>query len=162
VEAENTPLERIKRTFNEASFRQAALAIEQMNEQRLSTLPAQKHAEAHTQAGMRYFSQGLILEAEREFQSAILAQSNDPDAHAGLALVRESEGDTQEARLQADESLKAAPNVTAYLVLGRIDLLANQKSTAAADVSNALKLDPQNSIARGLKQQLESKGQAVP
>jgi tetratricopeptide (TPR) repeat protein len=162
AEAENTPLERIKRTFNEASFRQAALAIEQMNEQRLSTLPAQKHAEAHTQAGMRYFSQGLILEAEREFQSAILAQSNDPDAHAGLALVRESEGDTQEARLQADESLKAAPNVTAYLVLGRIDLLANQKSTAAADVSNALKLDPQNSIARGLKQQLESKGQAVP
>jgi hypothetical protein len=46
--------------------------------------------------------------------------------------------------------------------LGRLDLLANQKSDAAADVSNALKLEPQNSIARGLKQQLESKGQAVP
>ena len=161
TEAENTPLERIKRTFNEASFRQAALAIEQMNEQRLSTQPPQQHAEAHTQAGMRYFNQGLILEAEREFQAAIEAQSDDPDAHAGLALVRESEGDTKEARLQANESLKAAPNVTAYLVLARADLLANQKSEAAADVSNALKLEPQNSVARGLKQQLESKGQAV-
>jgi tetratricopeptide (TPR) repeat protein len=162
AEADNTPLERIKRTFNEASFRQAALAIEQMNEQRLSTLPPQKHAEAHTQAGMRYFNQGLILEAEREFQSAIEVQSDDPDAHAGLALVRESEGDTREARLQANESLKAAPNETAYLVLGRLDLQANQKSDAAADVSNALKLEPQNSLARGLKQQLETKGQAVP
>jgi tetratricopeptide (TPR) repeat protein len=162
TEAENTPLERIKRTFNEASFRQAALAIEQMNEQRLSTQPPQKHAEAHTQAGMRYFNQGLILEAEREFQAAIEAQSDDPEAHAGLALVRESEGDTKEARLQANESLKAAPNVTAYLVLARADLLANQKSEAAAEVSNALKLEPQNSVARGLKQQLESKGQAVP
>ncbi len=161
-EAENVPLERIKRTFNQASFRQAALAIEQMDEQRLSTLPPQKHAEAHTQAGMRLFNQGLILEAEREFQAAIEVESNDPEAHAGLALVRESEGDTKEARLQADESLKVAPNETAYLVLGRLDLLANQKSEAAADVSNALKLEPQNSIARGLKQQLESKGQAVP
>jgi tetratricopeptide (TPR) repeat protein len=160
--AENTPLERIKRTFNQASFRQAALAIEQMDEQRLSALPPQKHADALTQAGMRFFNQGLILEAEREFQAAIEVESNDPEAHAGLALVRESEGDTKEARLQADESLKAAPNETAYLVLGRLDLLANQKSEAAADVSNALKLEPQNSIARGLKQQLESKGQAVP
>src|SRR5580658_10787515 len=88
TEAENTPLERIKRTFNEASFRQAALAIEQMDEQRLSTLPPQKHAEADTQAGMRFFNQGLILEAEREFQAAIEVQSNDPEAHAGLALVR--------------------------------------------------------------------------
>jgi Tfp pilus assembly protein PilF len=111
---------------------------------------------------MRYFNQGLILEAEREFQSAIEVQSDDPDAHAGLALVRESEGDTREARLQANESLKAAPNETAYLVLGRLDLQANQKSDAAADVSNALKLEPQNSLARGLKQQLETKGQAVP
>jgi tetratricopeptide (TPR) repeat protein/TolB-like protein len=160
--AENTPLERIKRNFNEASFRQAALAIEQMDEQRLSTLPPQKHAEALTQAGMRFFNQGLILEAEREFLAALEVQSSDPDAHAGLALVRESEGDTKEARLQAEESLKAAPNENAYLVLGRLDLLANQKSEAAADVSNALKLEPQNSLARGLKQQLESKGQAVP
>jgi tetratricopeptide (TPR) repeat protein len=159
---ESTPLERIKRNFNEASFRQAALAIEQMEELRLSTLPPQKHAEALTQAGTRFFNQGLILEAEREFQTAIAVQNSNPDAHAGLALVRESEGDSKEARAQADESLKSGPNENAYLVLGRLDLLANQKSDAATDVSNALKLEPQNSIARGLKQQLESKGQTVP
>jgi tetratricopeptide (TPR) repeat protein len=160
--AENAPLERIKRSFNEASFRQAALEMEQMDEQRLSLLPPPKHAAALTEAGMRFFNQGLILEAEREFQAALAVQSDNAEAHAGLALVREHEGDTQEARLQAAESLKTQPNVTAYLVLARLDLQANQKPAAAADVSSALKLEPQNSAARGIKQQIESKGQPVP
>ena len=44
--ADSAPLERIKRTFNEASFRQAAFEMEQMDEQRLATLPPQKHAAA--------------------------------------------------------------------------------------------------------------------
>jgi tetratricopeptide (TPR) repeat protein len=160
--AESAPLERIKRTFNEASFRQAAFEMEQMDEQRLATLPPQKHAAAQTEAGMRFFNQGLILEAEREFQAALETQSDNADAHAGLALVREHEGDIKEARLQAAESLKTQPNVTAYLVLARLDLQANQKPAAAADVSSALKLEPQNAAARGIKQQIESKGQPVP
>ncbi len=160
--AETGPLERIKRTFNEASFRQAAFEMEQMQEERMTNLPPQKRAAGLTAAGMRFFSQGLILEAEREFQSALQAQSDDADAHAGLALVREHEGDTKEARREATESLKTQPNVTAYLVLGRLDLQTNQKPAAAADVSSALKLEPQNSAARVLKQQVESKGQPVP
>ena len=160
--AENAPLERIKRTFNEASFRQAAFEMEQMDEERMNTLPPEKRAAALTEAGMRFFDQGLILEAEREFQAALDAQSDNAEAHAGLALVREREGDTKGAREQAAESLKAGSNVTAYLVLARLDLQANQKPAAASDVASALKLEPQNATARGLKQQLESKGQPVP
>jgi tetratricopeptide (TPR) repeat protein len=133
-----------------------------MQEERMTNLPPQKRAAALTEAGKRFYNQGLILEAEREFQSALQAQGDDADAHAGLALVREHEGDTKEARTEAAESLKAQPNVTAYLVLGRLDLQANQKPAAAADVSSALKLEPQNSAARTLKQQVESKGQPVP
>lgn len=155
-------LERIKRTFNEASFRQAAFAMEQMEEDHLASLPPQKRAEALTQAGMRFFTQGLILEAEREFQAALQTGTNNPEAHAGLALVRERGGDSRSARLEAAESLKAQPNVAAYLVLARLDLQANQKPAAAEDVSGALKLDPQNTAARALKQQIESKGQAIP
>ncbi len=98
-------------------------------------LPPQKHAAALTEAGMRFFNQGLILEAEREFQAALVADGGNADAHAGLALVRERGGDLQEAHAQADESVKMKPNVTAYLVLARLDLQANQKPAAAADVS---------------------------
>jgi tetratricopeptide (TPR) repeat protein len=162
AETDSTPLERIKRTFNETSFRQAAFAMEQMEEEQLATLPPEKQAAALSEAGMRFFNQGLVLEAEREFQAAIEAESGNAVAHAGLALVRERDGDVKEARLQATESLKMQPNVTAYLVLGRLDLQANQKPDAATDVSNALKLEPQNSAARGLRQQIESKGQPVP
>ncbi len=36
---DSVPLERMKRTFNEASFRQAAFEMEQMEEMRLATLP---------------------------------------------------------------------------------------------------------------------------
>ncbi len=39
---DSAPLERIKRTFNEASFRQAAFEMEQMEEQHLATLPPEK------------------------------------------------------------------------------------------------------------------------
>jgi tetratricopeptide (TPR) repeat protein len=111
---------------------------------------------------MSFFNQGLILEAEREFHAALEADSGNPEAHAGLALVREQGGDPKEARQEAAESLNAKPNVTAYLVLARLDLQADQKPAAAADLSSALKLEPQNAVARGLKQQIESKGQPVP
>jgi tetratricopeptide (TPR) repeat protein len=162
AQADSVPLERIKRTFNEASFRQAAFEMEQMEQEHLATLPPQKHAAALAEAGMRFFNEGLILEAEREFQAALEVDGNHSAAHAGLALVREQEGDTQAARAHAAESLKTQPNVTAYLVLGRLDLAANQKPAAAADVSSALKLEPQNAAARSLRQQIESKGQPVP
>jgi Tfp pilus assembly protein PilF len=159
AQAENLPLERIKRSFNEASFRQAAFEIEQMDEDRLASLPPHKHAAALTEAGMSFFNQGLILEAEREFQAALIADGGNADAHAGLALVREQEGDIQEARAHADESVKMQPNVSAYLVLARLDLEANEKPAAAADVSSALKLEPQNSAAHALLEKIESKGQ---
>jgi tetratricopeptide (TPR) repeat protein len=160
--ADDVPLERIKRNFNEASFRQAALEMEEMQEAHMASLPPQKRATALTSAGMSFLNQGLLLEAEREFHAALLADGNSPDAHAGLALVREQGGDPKEAREQATASINARPNATAYLILARLDLQADQKPAAAADVSNALKLEPQNAAARGLKQQIESKGQAVP
>lgn len=160
--SDSVPLERIKRSFNEASFRQAALEMEEMQEAHLATLSPQKRAEALTAAGMNFFNQGLILEAEREFHAALLAQDGNPEAHAGMALVREQGGDPKEARQQAQESLSAKPNVTAYLVLARLDLQANQKPAATEDVNSALKLEPQNAAARTLKQQIESKGQTAP
>ncbi len=160
--SDSVPLERIKRTFNEASFRQAAFEMEQMQDEHLATLPPAKRATALTAAGMRFYNQGLILEAEREFQAALEADSSNAEAHAGLAMVREHGGDAKNARLEATESLKTQPNVAAYLVLARLDLQANQKAEASDDVSNALKLEPQNPAARALRQQIETKGQTTP
>ena len=161
-ERDAAPLERVKRTFNEASFRQAAFEMEQMEAMRLATLPPAKHAAALTEAGTRFLYQGLILEAEREFQAALQTDSGNADAHAGMAMVREREGDADTARTEAEASLKLQPNVAAYLVLARLDMALNQNPAAAGELSRALQMEPENSVARGLRQQLEARGQPVP
>jgi len=156
------PLERIKRGYNEASFRQAAFELQQVEEIRLSTLPLAERSSAHAKQGTTYLNRGLILEAEHEFQQAVQEDPSSAAAHAGLAQVREHSGDAEDARKEAQASIALHPNVTAYLVLGRLDLAANQPAAAADDVSRALKLEPANADARGLGQAIEARGQKLP
>jgi len=158
----NGPLERIKRTYNEASFRQAAFEMEQVQTMRLSTLPPPERAATLTKEGTQFFNRGLILEAEREFQAALAADPSSAAAHAGLAEVRERSSDLEAARQEANKSLQLKPNVTAHLVLARMDLQANQLSSAAGEVSQALQIEPTNANAHGMKQALEQRGQQVP
>ena len=155
------PLERIKRTYNEASFRQAAFEIEQIQAMKLAAMAPGKRADALTANGTQYLNRGLLLEAEREFQTALQADSGNSAAHAGLAQVRERSGDADDARRQAQQSLQLQPNVTAHMVLARIDLQSNQLAPAATEVAQALRLEPKNSAALGMRQALESRGQQV-
>jgi tetratricopeptide (TPR) repeat protein len=157
-----TPLERIKRTYNEASFRQAAFELEQVQALRLSNLRPQERATALTKDGFQFLNRGLLLEAERKFQASLQADSTSADARAGLAQVRERSGDLGAARQEAQHSLQLKPNVTAHLVLARLDLQANHLGDAATEVSEALRLEPNSPAARGMRQALESRGQQVP
>jgi tetratricopeptide (TPR) repeat protein len=156
------PLERIKRSYNETGFRQAAFEMEQVAAMRLDLLPPPERAAAFVREGDRFMNGGLTLEAERQFQSALQANPSSALAHAGLAQVREHSGDVDAARQEAQKSLALSPNVPAHLVLARLDLSTNQLGTAASEVSQALKLEPANVSARGMKQALESRGQQVP
>jgi tetratricopeptide (TPR) repeat protein len=156
------PLERIKRSYNETGFRQAAFELEQLEWMRLASLPPDQRAATLVKEGDQFLNRGLILEAERQFQSALQASPTSALAHAGLAEVREHSGDDDAARQEAQKSLSLTPNVPAHLVLARIDLQSNQLAPAATEVSQALKLDPANANARGMKQALESRGQQVP
>jgi tetratricopeptide (TPR) repeat protein len=156
------PLERIRRTYSESSFRQAAFQIDQMRAARMASLPPAQQAAQYVQLGSDYLAQGLIPEAEREFQSALAASSSSAEARAGLAEVREQSGDLAAARQEAQASLNLGPNAAAYLVLARIELNENQTATSAADVSRALKLEPRNTAALGMKQALAARGQTLP
>jgi Tfp pilus assembly protein PilF len=156
------PLERIRRTYSEASFRQAAFQLDQMRAVRLATLPPAEQAAQYTQLGQDYLAQGLIPEAEQEFQAAIAADASSAGAHAGLAQVRERSGSTSDARAEAQTSLNLHPNVPAYLVLARIDLQANEMASSAANVSKALQLEPKDTAAQGIRQALQARGQSLP
>lgn len=156
------PLERIRRTYSEASFRQAAFQLDQMRAIRMATLPPAEQATEYTQLGRDYLAQGLVPEAEQEFQTAIGADSSSADAHAGLAQVRERSGDTTDARAEAQASIKLHPNAAAYVVLARLDLQTNDLANATSNVSKALQLEPKDSAALGMKQALQARGQSLP
>ncbi len=156
------PQERIRRTYSEAAFRQAAFQMDEMRAMRSATLPPAERAANDVLAGREYLTNGLVLEAEREFQSAITADPRSAAAHVGLAEVRERTGRPDDARHEAQAAIDIQPNAPAYIVLARLDLQANQLAAAASDVSNALKLEPNNSAARGLRIALQNRGQALP
>lgn len=156
------PLERIRRTYSEASFRQAAFQIDQLRAARMATLPPAEQAAQYVQMGSDYLAQGLIPEAEREFQSALSANSASAQAHAGLAEVREQSGDAAGARDEAQASIKLRPNAHAYLVLARLELNGNRTSASANNVAQALKIEPSNTAALGMKQALAARGQSLP
>jgi len=161
VTDEQGPLERIKRSYSEAGFRQAAFEMEQMQQMRLASMPPEQRAAELVKDGDQFFQRGLVLEAEREYRDALAADPQSALAHAGLAAVRERDGDPDAARQEAHASIQIQPNVPAYLVLARMDLEANQLDAAAGEVSEALKVDPANANARGMKMALERRGKTV-
>jgi tetratricopeptide (TPR) repeat protein len=156
------PTTRIRRTWSEASFRQAAFQLDQIRAIRVASLPPAEQAVQYGQSGQEYLAQGLLPEAEQEFQSALAADPKSAAAHAGIAMVRERSDAADDARAEAQVSLKLAPNVAAYLVLARLDLKAEQLGDSAADVANALRIEPGNSAALGMKTALAARGQVLP
>jgi tetratricopeptide (TPR) repeat protein len=155
------PVERIRRTYSEASFRQAAFQLDQMRAMRMATLSPAEQAAQYTLLGQDYLAQGLIPEAEQEFQAAIAADSSSSGAHAGLAQVRERSGNAEDARREAATSINLHPNVIAYLVLARVELQAKHMPESAAEVSKALQLEPGNTAAQGMRQALQARGQSL-
>ncbi len=151
------PLTRIKRAYSEAGFRQAAFELEQVQQMRLASLPAAERAAELVKSGDAFFQRGLVLEAEREYREALKADAHSASAHAGLAAVRERDGEPAAARQEAAASIGLAPNVPAYLVLARLDLESNQLGAAAGDVDAALKVDPANANAKGMKLAVEKR-----
>jgi len=103
-----------------------------------------------------FLDKGLLLEAERLYQTALASDDRIPAVHAGLAEVRERTGDKVNARKEARISLELMPSVQAYLVMGRLDLAASHMDEANYDVTEGLKIEPANKALQDLRQQLEA------
>ena len=155
TDSDAEPLERIIRTFDAGAFKQAAQVMDAMEATRLAALPARDRAMKLAGRAREYFNRGLLLEAERLYQSAVANDTRLAEAHAGLAAVRERTGDATSARKEANEALQIAPSLDAYLVLGRLDIATNHIDDASREVSEALKLDPASRAAQDLKRQVE-------
>jgi tetratricopeptide (TPR) repeat protein/TolB-like protein len=157
-----SPLERIRRDYSESGFRQAAFQLDQVRAARMEMLPPAQREVEYAQMGRQYLSEGLLPEAETQFQAALVASPNSADAHAGMAQLREASGDPLKARDEAKTSLIMQPNTIALLVLARLDLADEQLAASAGDVSQALKIEPTNAEAIALRLVLQQRGQSVP
>ena len=155
------PMERIKRNYDETSYQQVAMEIENVAEQRLATTDPKTHAEYHLERGRDLLNQGFTSQAEKHFREALQYDGSSAPAHAGLADALESSDPTASAR-EAQASLNLQPSAEAYLVLGRLALAKNDMSAAARNADAALALEPANSAAQALKRSIESKTSEAP
>jgi tetratricopeptide (TPR) repeat protein len=155
--AKTDPLERIIRTFDAGAFRQAAGMMDQVEAARLAELAPHDRAVTFAAQAKGYLDRGLLLEAERLYQSAVVADASVAEAHAGLAEVRERSGDSASARKEAHAALELKPSAEAYLVLGRLDLADNHLDQAGQEAGAALKLDPASRVAQDLSRQVAAK-----
>jgi tetratricopeptide (TPR) repeat protein len=157
VPAPRTPLERIKRNYDEDTFQQLYVSLQAAAEQRLAESDPATHARFHIDRGQDFLTRGFVDGAEKEFREATVLAPNNAEAHAGLASALEATNQPDAARTEAQVALRLKPSAAAYLVLARLDLRDNKSESAAQNVGRALSLDPTNAAALELKSTVAAK-----
>lgn len=84
------PAERVKRTYNEDSFRQIAAQIQAADEQRMTTSDPHVHAQFHVRRGRELLAQGFAAEAVKDFREAVALDPGNADAQAGISAAQEA------------------------------------------------------------------------
>lgn len=147
------PLERIKRNYDEASFRQIAFELEYLRERQFAEKPPREHAAYHVEQGRELLNQGFAGEAEKHFREAIVLDPTNPAAHVGMAKILAADK-PNDARAEIRSALILQPSADAYLVLAQLDLRDNNPEAARQDVDRALVLEPSNAAAVTLKRDI--------
>jgi Tfp pilus assembly protein PilF len=155
-------MERIKRNYDESSFRQIALELRNAEEARLAQTDPVQHAQFHVERGQELLQEGLTRQAEKQFREAVTLDPQSAAAHSGLAQTLEAVNDHAAARDEANASLRLKPSAEAYLVLAKLDVTQNNPAGAERNLEQALALDPNNTAALELKRDLMSKQVATP
>jgi tetratricopeptide (TPR) repeat protein len=152
------PLERVKRNYDESSYRQLALEIQNVNELRHASLPPAQHAQEHVTRGNELLLQRDWNQAETNFREAIVLDPTNALAHAGLAEVLEDRNDLNGARAEANAANRLALSAQAFLVIARLEAKQQRPALALDYVQRALKIEPANEGALRLQKELAGTG----
>ena len=155
--AAKLPPQRVKRNYDETSFRSLAMEIDRAAESRLALASPKEHAAFHVERGKQFLSQGFTDDAQKAFQEAVVLDPTSGPAHAGLAQSLETDGKFPEAVAEANAALRLQPSAAAYLVLARQNLKDGKLNAATVEVDRALTLEPKNQDAQALKKSIEEK-----
>ena len=152
-----TPIERIKRNYEEDTFRQMTTQMASWAEQRFARSDPHAHARFHIELGKELMAHGFTTEAEVEFRHAAAVDPSSAAPSLALAEDYAAQGDPTQARAQVEAALHIRESAEAYLILARIDLKENRMDEAAQDIGRALQLEPNNSAGQDLKRTLAAK-----
>ncbi len=151
------PVERIKRNYEEDTFRQMTTQMASWAEQRFARSDPHAHARFHIELGKELMAHGFTSEAEVEFRHAAAVDPSSAAPSLALAEDYDAQGDATQARAQVQTALRIRESAEAYLILARLDLKENRTDEAAQDIGRALQLEPDNSVGQDLKRTLAAK-----
>jgi tetratricopeptide (TPR) repeat protein len=152
------PMERVKRNYDEAAFRQLALEMQNASESRLAKLDPHTHGVYHVRRGRDLLEEGFPADAEKELREAVDLDSGNALAHAALAEALDLNHDPAGARAETEAALRLNPSAEVYVILARRNLRENNREGAAALVDRALQLEAGNAEALAMKQKLDKAG----
>jgi tetratricopeptide (TPR) repeat protein len=151
------PIERIKRNYEEDTFRQMTTQMASWAEQRFARSDPHAHARFHVELGKELMAHGFTAEAAVEFRHAAFVDPSSAAPSLALAEDYDAQGDAAQARAQIEAALHIRESADAYLILARLDLKENRTDEAAQDIGRALQLEPNNSAGQDLKRTLAAK-----
>ncbi len=151
------PLPRIKRNYDESSYRQLAVELQNAIEDSIGKAKPAARASLHVERAREFLANGAASEAENQFREALNQEPANPEALAGLAHALLLQNKFPQARNTADAALGLRPSAEAYLVLARADLHDNNSDNARRNLQKALALDPNSDDAKALAQEIQSR-----
>ncbi len=151
------PLPRIKRNYDESSYRQLAVELQNAIEASIGKAKLSDRATLHIERAREFLSNGAPGEAENQFREALTQEPANANALAGLAHALLLQNKFPEARHSAAAALDLQPSAEAYLVVARADLHDNNSDAASQNLQKALALEPTSVDAKALAQEIQSR-----
>jgi len=151
------PFTRIKSNYDESSYRQLAVELQNAIEASVDKAKPADRAALHIERAREFLSGGANGEAESQFREALTHEPANPAALAGLAHALVLQNRFAEARRAANASLGLKPNAEAYLVLARAYLHEDDVTGAQQNLQQALALEPANDDARKVGEEIQSR-----
>jgi tetratricopeptide (TPR) repeat protein len=150
------PLTRIKSNYDESSYRQLAVELQNAIEESVGKAKPTQRAALHIERAREFLTSGATGEAEGQFREALTLEPRNPEALAGLAHSLLLENRIPQARREAVAALRLQPSVEAYLVLVRADLHDKDGAGAEQNLQKALALDPTSEDAKAAQQEIQN------
>jgi tetratricopeptide (TPR) repeat protein len=153
-------LTRIKTNYDESSYRQLAIEVQNAIAASIGKARPSDRATLHIERAQEFLSSGATTEAENQFREALSQEPENVGALLGLARTLLLESKFAQARRQALLAIRYEPSADAYLVLAHCSVHEHDLEGARQYLAKARALDPASADATALEQEIQNSNPA--